>query len=155
MIPRLRPPAKLGGVAGKPRCGDLPRTDYELAFDAAREEGVDFFCGLTFPVGESHASLILGGWGGATTGLSSLDGRDAADNETTSYRTYELGRRYAVRVRVETERLQAWVDGEPVVDVAIAGRDVGIRPEVEPSCPLGVASFATRASISPILLTTW
>src|SRR3954466_1522750 len=44
---------------------DLPRMNYEIAFDAKRTDGSDFFCGLTFPYNESYASLIIGGWGGA------------------------------------------------------------------------------------------
>ena len=35
---------------------DVPNLNYELALDAMRVQGSDFFCGLTFPVGESHCS---------------------------------------------------------------------------------------------------
>src|SRR5688572_1884106 len=52
--------------------GDLPKTNYEVELEARRVDGNDFFVGLTFPVGDSHASLILGGWGGSVCGLSSL-----------------------------------------------------------------------------------
>ncbi|TFG48234.1 MAG: hypothetical protein E4H40_05030, partial [Candidatus Brocadiia bacterium] len=33
--------------------GDVVRKNYQLDLDAMRVEGDDFFCGLTFPVGES------------------------------------------------------------------------------------------------------
>ncbi|MBK8975843.1 MAG: DUF1080 domain-containing protein [Planctomycetes bacterium] len=132
--------------------GELPRDGYELQLDAARVEGGDFFCALTFPVGASAASLVLGGWGGSVTGISNLDGADASENETTRYLYYETGRRYAVRLRVADGRIRAWLDGEPIVDADLTGRAVGIRPEVAPSLPLGVASYATRASIGPITL---
>src|SRR3990167_834075 len=32
--------------------GDFPRLNYEVSLDAKRIEGSDFFCGITFPVGE-------------------------------------------------------------------------------------------------------
>jgi len=128
----------------------LPTTDYELEVVAARLAGTDFFCGLTFPVGDSHATLILGGWGGALTGLSCLDGRDASENETKSYRSYPAGRDVAARVRVAPERIAAWVDGEPLFDVSIAGREVGLRPEVALSRPLGVACYATTARVRSV-----
>ena len=60
---------------------ELPTTNYELEVTAARLMGTDFFCGLTFPVADSHATLILGGWGGSLTGLSCIDGNDASANE--------------------------------------------------------------------------
>jgi hypothetical protein len=130
----------------------LPRCDYELEVVAARLLGTDFFCGLTFPVGDACATLVLGGWGGALTGLSCLDGLDASDNETRSYRAYQKGRDYTARVRVTRERIQAWVDGDPVADVARAGRKVGLRAEVFKSQPLGISSYATVARVRSVRL---
>src|SRR3954463_5830579 len=43
----------------------VPKVNYEVELEARRVDGSDFFVGLTFPVADSHASLILGGWGGA------------------------------------------------------------------------------------------
>ena len=43
---------------------ELPKTNYEIALQAMRVEGRDFFAGVTFPVDDSFCSLILGGWGG-------------------------------------------------------------------------------------------
>ena len=123
---------------------------YELSLEAARLSGSDFFCGLTFPVGQSHCSLILGGWGGTTVGLSSLDGRDASENETTRQRRFEDKRWYRVRVAVTATHIRAWLDDELIAEVARAGRRIGIRPEVEPSAPLGIASYRTRAGIRAI-----
>ena len=39
----------------------FPKMNYEIAFDAMRVSGSDFFCGLTVPVGDSFCSLIVGG----------------------------------------------------------------------------------------------
>lgn len=48
----------------------LPTADYEICVEAKRIEGDDFFCCLTFPVNDSHASLVVGGWGGSLVGIS-------------------------------------------------------------------------------------
>src|SRR5918999_5730658 len=61
----------------------LPTTNYEIALEAMRVEGSDFFAGVTFPVADSFCSLILGGWGGQVIGLSSIGGMDASENETS------------------------------------------------------------------------
>ena len=112
--------------------------------------GNDFFCGLTFPVGDAHCSFIVGGWAGAVTGLSTLDGQDASENETTTIKNFEDGRWYAVRVRVTAERIQAWIDDAVWADVKTAGRRIGIRPEVDASRPLGIASWRTTAALRNI-----
>ena len=130
--------------------GDVPKMNYEIALEAKKIDGNDFFCGLTFPVGESFASLICGGWGGAVVGISSLDGKDAMRNETRLARNFEKGRWYAVRVRVLPDRLMAWIDQEKVVDVSTAGRKVSTRIEVEASKPLGIASYQTTSAIRNI-----
>src|SRR6266567_1707156 len=53
---------------------ELPKMNYEVALDAMRVTGSDFFCGMTVPVGDSFCTLIVGGWGGSLVGISSLDG---------------------------------------------------------------------------------
>jgi Domain of Unknown Function (DUF1080) len=130
--------------------GPLERLDYEIGVEARRVSGNDFFCGLTFPVGGAHCSFIVGGWAGAVTGLSTLDGQDASENETTTIRDFEDGRWYAVRVRVTAERIQAWIDDAVWADVKTAGRRIGIRPEVDASRPLGIASWRTTAALRNI-----
>src|ERR1022692_2201765 len=70
----------------------VPKLNYEVTFEAMRVAGEDFFCGLTFPVGDSFVSLIVGGWGGTVVGISSIDGADASENETTQSITFEKGR---------------------------------------------------------------
>jgi len=134
--------ADLSGVTWQ---GTFPRQSFELALDARRVEGNDFFCGLTFPVGDDHCSLILGGWGGAVVGLSSIDGRDAANNGTTDVIPFDNGRWYAVRVRVTPERIGCWLDGKQVIDQPLEGHAISVRQEVEPSQPLGIATYATTA----------
>jgi hypothetical protein len=129
---------------------NLPTLDYELRMEARRVAGSDFFCGLTFPYKDSHCSLILGGWGGGLVGLSSLDGRDASENETTHYAEFEQGRWYRIRLRVRDDHIEAWLDDRKVVDCDVNGRSVSTRPEVSLSKPLGISSYETRAEIRAI-----
>jgi outer membrane protein assembly factor BamB len=143
----------LGFMTGITWTNDLPsRMDYEISLEAMRVDGSDFFCGLTFPVGENSCSLIVGGWGGSVVGLSSLDYADAANNETTQFMQFENGRWYKIRVRVESDRIRAWIDEKQVVDVKTTGRKISIRSECELSVPLGVATWSTAAAVRNIKL---
>jgi hypothetical protein len=119
-----------------------------------RVVGGDFFCGLTFPVKTSHCSLIVGGWAGPVVGLSSLDGLDASENETSTLRRFASNQWYTIRVRVTDPRIQAWIDDESVVDVETAGRRISVRAELLDSRPLGIASWRTRAALRQIRLRT-
>ncbi len=132
--------------------GELPKTDYEISLEAKKTSGDDFFCGLTFPVGDSSCSLILGGWGGGIVGLSSLNGLDASENETTQVLNFPKDRWYRVRVRVTKAKIEAWLDDKNIVDVVTTGKKISIRPEVELSEPLGVASWVTGAALRDIKL---
>lgn len=131
---------------------DLPRINYEIALDAMRVDGSDFFCALTFPVKEDPCSFIVGGWGGGVVGLSSLDGMDASSNDTTRYMNFDNGKWYALRVRVTETNIQCWIDADKVVDVDTKDRRISIRSEVEESLPLGIASWATTAALRNIRL---
>jgi hypothetical protein len=130
----------------------FPRTDYQVTLEAERIAGNDFFCGITFPVGKNPCSLIIGGWGGATVGLSSIDGRDAAENETTSIRNFESNRWYNMRLKVTADSIQSWIDNIKVVDFSIGTKKISIRPEVELSRPFGLTSWNTTAGIRNIRL---
>ncbi|MCA8977139.1 MAG: DUF1080 domain-containing protein [Planctomycetes bacterium] len=127
--------------------GPLPPDDYELEVTARRVAGNDFFCGLTFPVGHGHLTLVLGGWGGAVCGLSSLDGDDASSNPTRTLRHFVTGRDYTALLRVTADEVAVSIDGEPFLVADLRGRRLGLRPEMELSRPLGLASFATAAAV--------
>src|SRR5262249_45327707 len=120
--------------------GDVPTMNYEIYVEARRVDGSDFFCGLTFPVDKDPCSLILGGWGGSVVGLSSLDGQDAANNDTMQLKSFTKGVWYKIRLQVKPGRIQAWIEDEKVVDADIQGKRIGIRGEVELSKPLGIAT---------------
>ena len=140
----------LTGITWKGR--PMPRVDYEVKLEARREEGSDFFCGLTFPVNDSYCSLILGGWGGTVVGLSSIDGLDASGNETSRLMNFELNKWYTVALKVTQQNIQAWIDGVEIIDQELAGRKISIRPEVELSRPFGLASWRTRAGVRKIVM---
>jgi hypothetical protein len=130
----------------------FPRADYEVSLDAKRVAGNDFFCGLTFPVGKDPCTLIVGGWGGATVGLSSINGKDAAENETTTIRNFDKERWYHIRLVVTMEYIKSWIDSVKVVDFKIGGKKLSVRPEVELSRPFGITSWNTTAAIRNIHL---
>ena len=126
-------------------------TDYEISLEAMRVSGSDFFCGLTFPVRDSHCSLIVGGWGGTLVGLSNLDGADASENETTQSISFETGRWYRLRLRVTAEKIEAWVEQKKVVNVTTTGRKVSLRfGDIELSKPLGITCWDTAAAVREI-----
>jgi len=132
--------------------GPVVRMNYEITLQAMRITGSDFFCGLTFPVDANCCSLILGGWGGSTCGISSLDNYDASENETYQIIGFEDGRWYHVRVRVTPGKIEAWLDGEKIIDVGTASRTIDTRIEVELSKPLGIATWQTTGAIRNIQL---
>jgi hypothetical protein len=130
----------------------LPATNYEIALQAMRVEGRDFFAGVTFPVGSSFCSLILGGWGGSVVGLSSINGQDASENETSQSIDFENGRWYAVRIAVTPAKIEAWLDDRRIISQDLKGNKVDIRIEMERSKPLGVASWKTKSALRDIRL---
>ena len=125
----------------------LPTTNYELVLQAMRVEGSDFFAGVTFPVADSFCSLILGGWGGQIVGLSSIDGMDASENDTSQSIEFESKRWYNIRIRVTPAKIEAWLDDRQIIDQGLKGHKIDTRIEVELSKPLGVASYRTNSAL--------
>jgi len=140
-----------GAMTGVTWTGSFPKADYEVRLEAMRVDGHDFFAGITFPVNDSFCSWINGGWGGTVVGLSSLNGMDASENDTSTGRDFETGRWYRLRLLVTTGRIQAWIDDDPVIDADIGNRDVDLRPgEIDLSKPFGIASYSTTAKLRKI-----
>lgn len=133
--------------------GPLRKMNYEINLEAMKIDGSDFFCALTFPVAEAGCTFVVGGWGGAVVGLSSIDGQDASENETTKFMAFEKGRWYRIRARVTASRIQAWIDEDSMVDLDTTDRRIGMRfGEIELSQPLGLASYQTTAAVRQIRL---
>ena len=151
------PPAIVvdGGAAlsGFNWTNDLPKMNFEIALEAMKIEGSDFMCALTFPVANSHASLVLGGWGGATVGISSIDNSDASENETTKFFNFPKDRWFKIRMRVTPGRLQAWLDDEQIVNQDTTDKKISLRPgEIEDSVPLGIATYQTTSAFRDLKL---
>ncbi len=131
---------------------DFPKGNFEVQLEAMRVEGSDFFCGLTFPVKDSYCSLIVGGWGGTIVGLSSINGMDASENETTRTMLFKDKTWYRIRVQVTAESVKAWIDDQNVVEVETGDRRFSTRLEVDNCQPFGLATWRTGAAIRRILL---
>ncbi|MCP4892165.1 MAG: hypothetical protein GY904_36945 [Planctomycetaceae bacterium] len=130
--------------------GDVLRENYEVELEARRTDGFDFFCGLTFPVGKDHVSFILGGWGGGVVGISSIDGRDASENDTTSFQNFDNDKWYKVRVRVEPNLITCWIDDKVACDHERKDFEFDIRYEMDVCTPLGIAAFQCKSEIRNI-----
>ena len=129
----------------------FPSTNYEVRIEAAKIKGGDFFAGITFPVGDSFCTWINGGWGGEVVGLSSINGADAAHNETTFSRKFDPGHWYTLRLRVTASAIAAWIDDELAFDVVITGKRIALREgEIEQSVPFGIATYSTIAAVRKI-----
>jgi hypothetical protein len=140
------------GCTGITWPGNFPVKDYEVSLDAKKISGNDFFCGLTFPVEDTYCSLIVGGWGGPVVGLSTIDGLDASENETSLLKKFEHDTWYRIRVKVTSGKIEAWIDDEQIINFPTEGRKIDIRPEVSLSKPFGVCSWITTAAIKNIML---
>jgi Domain of Unknown Function (DUF1080) len=132
---------------------DLPTNDYMLELEAQKIDGTDFFCCLTFPVNDGHLSLVLGGWGGTTCGLSCLDEKDAAHNETRFVRRFPREQWFRIQIRMSGNRVVASIDGEEVVNADLAGRKISLRSEVLRTTPIGICAFETKAAWRNIRVT--
>ena len=142
----------LSGITST-RGAALPRVNYEVTLEAMKLAGADFFCGLTFPVGKSACTLIVGGWGGMVVGISSIDHADASENDTTQGMEFALNRWYRIRVRVTEQKIEAWIDDEQKLEVETKGRIIGLRPgDIQKSLPLGIAAYMTSAAVRDIRL---
>jgi hypothetical protein len=127
---------------------DFPTENFEIRWKATRVEGTDFFAGVTFPVGKEYCSFICGGWGGGLVGLSSINGNDASENETASFRQFKNGKVYSFKIRVDKTHITAWIDNEEVVQVERANRKFSLRAEVLKSRPLGYCVFQSLVDVT-------
>jgi hypothetical protein len=130
--------------------GDFPKMDYEVSFEGKKIEGDDFFCTTTFPVGNSFCSFVVGGWGGSTVGLSSIDYSDASSNETSTSKEFKAGQWYRLRIRVTGKRIKAWIDDDEIVNLETEGKKISIRLECNACKPFGFATWYTAGAVRNI-----
>lgn len=139
---------------------EFPTNNYELRYEAKRIEGYDFFAACTFPVQKNFCTFINGGWGGGLSGLSSIGGYDASENETSSYYEYKDDTWYRFRLRVTDKKIQVWIAGQDkegqwtaekqVVDFEIADKKVSTRMEVDQYKPLGFCTWSSGSHLRNI-----
>lgn len=144
--------------AGEPMTGarwdgwtkSMPETNYTIEYEAMKLEGDDIFGMVTFPVGshQSHATFVLGGWGGTVTGISSIDFQDANENQTRAEQRFEKGRWYQVKVEVREDEIKVWINDRLVANTYIKGRKVTLRPGFVDHCiPFGFATYGTTGKV--------
>ena len=126
---------------GKPVTGvvwsrQAPKDSYEIEIEAQRVSGKGDFFTVSFPLGTGRASLALGAWVNTLAGLGRVDGKDIKSNGTKKEMTFEDGRWYRVRLRVDPERVAAWIDDTPLVDLPREGHTFDNDPK--PGDPTGL-----------------
>jgi 3-keto-disaccharide hydrolase len=129
---------------------EFPRADYEVVLEGKRVDGRDFFATTTFPVGDGYCSLVVGGWGGMLVGVSSINGSDASENETTGSIEFKENSWYKIRIRVTENKLECWIGDEKVVDVERKGRKFSTRIECDDCQPFGIATYDTVGAVRDI-----
>lgn len=140
-------------MTGVSRATGVPKTNYEVELEAMRVDGSDFFCGLTVPVQSNCCTLIVGGWGGSLTGLSSIDHMDASENQTSGTMTFEQNRWYKIRLRVTPDRIEAWIDNKSIFAVETAEKTISMRAgDIEDCMPLGLATYETTAHVRNLVV---
>jgi hypothetical protein len=126
------------------------KLDYEITLETMRVDGSDFFCGLTFPYKDSAASLILGGWGGGLCGISCIDNEDASNNSTTKIMAFDSNKWYKVKLHVRADKIEAWIDGDKIIDTDITGKEISVRGDIDACVPLGLATYQTVGAFRDI-----
>lgn len=135
-------------LSGMAVTNPVPRQNYEVVWDAMKVDGNDFFAAMTLPFGESYFTFVTGGWGGGVVGISSLDGLDASENESTKYAGFDKARWYRFKVEVTPQRIRGWIDEELTVNAEIGDRRVALRTgDIDLCIPLGIASWQTTGAV--------
>lgn len=133
--------------------GPLPKKHFRLTWQARRTKGSDFFCGLTFPIRGSFATVIVGGWGGGVVGISNVDNMSAVENETTDYREFELNQWYRFELTVSKESVVFKIDDEATIDLKHEQHEYSVWWEQEQMTPLGFATWHTSSEIKDLQIT--
>ena len=139
---------------------EFPTINYEIRYEARRTQGFDFFAACTFPVGESFCTFINGGWGGGLTGLSSINGFDASENETARFYDYRDNIWHRFHIQVMDDMIQVWItaqdregnwgEEESVIRLATEGKELSTRFEADLYKPLGFTTWSSEGQLRNI-----
>ena len=70
--------------------------------------------------------------------------------QTGTSMSFDNGKWYPIRVRVTPAKIEAWIDGDQMIDFETADHKIGIRYEVTPCKPLGIATWRTTGAVRNI-----
>ena len=133
-----------GSLTGVTWTGALPKANYEVRLEAMRVEGYDFFAGITFPVNDSFLLLDQSADGAAEWWAFPASTTWMLRRTTpASSRNFENGQWYALRLRVTHDRIQAWIDDQPVIDTYY-------RAITSSACASGISSTPNPSASRPI-----
>ena len=139
---------------------EFPKVNYEIQYEARRTQGYDFFASCTFPVKESFCTFVNGGWGGGTTGLSSIDDYDASENPSSTYFDYRANTWHRFRIRVTDNAIQVWItvqdkegnwgEEKSIINLNTEDKRLSTRIEVERYKPLGFCTWNAEGQLRNI-----
>jgi hypothetical protein len=139
---------------------ELPKVNYEIRYEARRTGGYDFFAACTFPVKETFCTFVNGGWSGAVTGLSNVDGYDASENNTSKHYDYRDKVWYRFRIRVTDDMIQVWITPQDkegnweteksAIELDLEDRKLSIRYEMDKYKPFGFCTWASEGQLRNI-----
>ena len=122
-----------------------------MSANALKFQLLTYGCQMNEYDSELVASIPIGrGWGGSIVGLSNVDGFNASENETTKVMSFKDEQWYTVHLRVTSEKIEATIDGDLVVEQTREGHTFTIYDELQPIRPLGFFSWMTTAALRGI-----
>ncbi|MBM4042403.1 MAG: DUF1080 domain-containing protein, partial [Planctomycetes bacterium] len=132
--------------------GGFPSVDYEVIVQAMRLGGTDSMLTICFPSPAGSCQLGVGGWKNEFVGLEKVDGKWANENSTGKRMRFEDNRWYEVRLVVARGRVEAWLDGTKVVDLATAGHVLSLPPAAERIQPFGMYTWRCKTAVRSVRL---
>lgn len=95
---------------------EAPEGNYRVEVQFTKLEG-DCMA-MVFPVGDTPAVLVVSGWGGKTSGIAFIDGKDANRNATTRDGTLSLNEKHTLVLEVDLleggrAKIAVAMDGAP------------------------------------------
>ncbi|MBM4036286.1 MAG: DUF1080 domain-containing protein [Planctomycetes bacterium] len=129
-----------------------PMANYEFEAEVMRVAGGGDFFYIVFPAEQERCAFIVGGWRGVVVGLDLVDAARADSNPTGTRATFEVGKWYAIRLRVTKEKVEAWIGGDKVVDLTRGAHRLALSGEFVPAAPFAIFAIEARTAVRNIRL---